>query len=111
MLNRVTQNNENKIHGGVNWLPIGGPKHNNQPKTGGHDKGEHGGDMGLAGRVGEVQCHHFVGIVSWVGGKKINKSMSLAIPFFLGWSAKLNKTLEHHPRPTPSAEAPEGGVG
>jgi hypothetical protein len=25
--------------------PIGGPKHNNQPKTGNRDGGEHGGDM------------------------------------------------------------------
>ena len=31
--------------------------------------------------------------------------------FFLGQSAKLHKTLEHPPPPTPSAEAPEGGVG
>ena len=28
------RNNENKIHDGVNWPPFGGPKHNNQPKTG-----------------------------------------------------------------------------
>ena len=39
------KNNENKINGGINWPPIGGPKHNNQPKTGNRDGGEHGGDM------------------------------------------------------------------
>ena len=33
---------------------------------------------------------------------------SLVIIFFLGQSAKLNKTLAHHPRPTPSKEAPGG---
>ncbi len=42
------------IHGGIYWPPIGGPKHNNQPKTGGIDGGEHGGDMRQAGRVGEA---------------------------------------------------------
>ena len=47
------KNNENKIHGGVNWPPIGKPKHNNQRKTGGRDGGQHGGDMRRAGRVGE----------------------------------------------------------
>ena len=55
------KNNENKIHGGVNWPPIGGPKHNNQPKTGGRDGGEHGGDMQRVGRVGEAQCQSFWG--------------------------------------------------
>ncbi len=64
-------NNENKIHGGVNQPPIGGPKHNNQPKTGGHNGGEHGGDMQRAGCVGEARWHHFGGIVIWIGGKKI----------------------------------------
>ncbi len=65
------KNNENKVHGGINWPPIGEPKHNNQPKTGGCDGGEHGGDMGQAGCVGEAQCHHFVGVLSWIGGEKI----------------------------------------
>ncbi len=69
-LNRATQKNENKIHGGVNRPPIGGSKHNNQPKTGGRDGGEYGGDMRRAGRVGEAQCHHFGGVVNWIGGKK-----------------------------------------
>ena len=65
------KNNENKIHGGVNRPPIGGPKHNNQPKTGVRNGGEHVGDMRQVGSVGEVRCHHFGGIVSWIGGKKI----------------------------------------
>ena len=42
MSNGAMQNNEYKIHGGKNWLPIGGPKHNNQPRTGGRDGGYHG---------------------------------------------------------------------
>ena len=54
------KNNEKKY--------IGGPKHNNQPKTGGRGGGEHGGDMQRVGRVREVRCHHFGGIVSWIGG-------------------------------------------
>jgi hypothetical protein len=36
---------KNIIHGGIYWSPIGKPKHNNQPKTGGRDGGEHGGDI------------------------------------------------------------------
>jgi hypothetical protein len=42
---------------------------------------------------------------------KLNTLLSLVINFFLGRSGELNKTLTHHPRPTPSAEAPGGGVG
>ena len=48
------KNNENKIQGGVNQPPIGGPKHNNQPKTGGRNIGEHRGDIRRAGRLGEA---------------------------------------------------------
>ena len=29
----------------------------------------------------------------------------------LGWSGELNKSLKHRSPPTPSAEAPGGGVG
>ncbi len=36
---------KNTIHGGIYWPPIGKPKHNNQSKTGGHNGGEHGGDI------------------------------------------------------------------
>ncbi len=32
------------------------------------------------------------------------------INFFLGQSAELNKTLQHRPPPTPSAEAHRGGL-
>ena len=31
--------------------------------------------------------------------------------FFLGQSGELHKTLSRHPPPTPSTEAPGGGVG
>jgi hypothetical protein len=81
-LNGVTQHNKNTIHGGIYWLPIGRPKHNNQPKTGGQDGGEHGGDMQRARGVGGVQFHHFGGIVSWIGGKNIEKLLSLVVDFF-----------------------------
>ena len=46
MLNGAMQKQLNKIHGGINWPPIGGPKHNNQPKTGGRKNGGwHGEDV------------------------------------------------------------------
>jgi hypothetical protein len=48
------KNNENKIHDGINQPTIGGPKHNNQPKIGSRNGGEHGGDMRQTGRVGEA---------------------------------------------------------
>jgi hypothetical protein len=48
------KNNDNKIHGGVNRPPIGGPKHNNQPKTGDPNEGEYGGGMQQALRMGEA---------------------------------------------------------
>jgi hypothetical protein len=67
------KNYKNTIHGGIYWPPIGKPKHNNQPKTGGRDGGEHGGDIRRAGHVGEARCHHFGGVVSWIGGKNIKK--------------------------------------
>ena len=41
---------------------------------------------------------------------KLNKSLSLVNIFFLGRSGELNKTFAHRPLPTPSAEAPGGGV-
>ena len=47
--------NENNIHGGVNWPPIGKSTHDNQPKTGSRSRGEHGGDMRRAGRMGDVR--------------------------------------------------------
>jgi hypothetical protein len=59
--NGATQNYKNTIHGGIYWLSIGKPKHNNQPKIGVRDGGEHGGDIQQAGRVGEAWCHHFGG--------------------------------------------------
>jgi hypothetical protein len=34
-----TKNNKDKIHGGLNWLPIGEPTHNNQLKINGKDRG------------------------------------------------------------------------
>ncbi len=82
------KNNENKIRGSVNWLPIGGPKHNNQPKTGSRNGGE-----------------------NWGGMQQANKMLSLVINFFLGRSTELNKTLINRPWSTPSKEAPGGGVG
>ncbi len=51
----LPKNNENNIHGGVNWPPIGKSTHNNKPKTGSRNGGEHGGDMQQAGRVGDVR--------------------------------------------------------
>ncbi len=60
--------------------------------------------------MGEAQCHHFGGVVSWIGGKQLKKIVEFSNYFFLGWSAKLNKTLEHRPRTTPFEEAP-GGTG
>ena len=62
------KNNKNTIHGGIYRPPIGKPKHNNQPKTGSRGGEENGGDIQQAGCVGEAQCHHFGGIVSWIGG-------------------------------------------
>ena len=47
--------NENNIHGGVNWLPIGKSTHDNQPKIGNCNRWEHGGDMRQAGRMGDVR--------------------------------------------------------
>jgi hypothetical protein len=67
--------------------------------------------MQRAGHVEELRCHHFGGIVSWIGGKRRNKFLSLVINFFLGRSTKSNKTLVHCPRPTPSKEAPGGKAG
>jgi hypothetical protein len=78
-------------------------------KSGRRNGGEHEGVMRQAGRVGEAQCHHFGGVVSWIGDEK--KMSSLVINFFLGRSAELNKTLAHCPHPTPSKEAPMGGGG
>ncbi len=49
------KNDKNTIHGGIYRLPIGKPKHNNQPKTGGRDGGEHEGDIPQAERVGDMQ--------------------------------------------------------
>ena len=47
-----------------------------------------------------------------VNYRKYNKSVVNINNFFLGWSAKLNKTLETRLLPpTPSAEAPGDGVG
>jgi hypothetical protein len=36
---------KNTIHGGIYWPPIVKLKHNNQPKTGNRDGGEHRGDI------------------------------------------------------------------
>jgi hypothetical protein len=65
------KNDKNTIHGGIYWPSVGGLKHNNQPKTGGRDGGEHEGGIQRAGPIREAQCHHFGGIVSWTGGKNI----------------------------------------
>ncbi len=46
--------NENNIHGGINWQPIGKSTHDNQPRTGSCNRGEHGGDMQRAGHMGDV---------------------------------------------------------
>ncbi len=76
------KNNRNTKHGGIYWPPIGRPKQNNQPKTGSHDGGEHGGDMQRAGHMEEALCHHFGGVVCWIGGKKLKKILSLVTNFF-----------------------------
>ncbi len=47
--------NENNIHGGVIWPPIGKSTHDNQPKTGSRNRGEHEGGMRQAVRMGDVQ--------------------------------------------------------
>jgi hypothetical protein len=44
-----------KIHRGLKWPPVDDYQHNNQPKTGSRNRGEHGGDMRRAGRMGDVQ--------------------------------------------------------
>ena len=50
-----------KIHHSLKWLPVDDFKRNNQPKTGGHEGGEHGGDMRQAGCMGDVRLHRFGG--------------------------------------------------
>ncbi len=42
---------------------------------------------------------------------KLKYIVELTNSFFLCQIVKLDKTLAHRPRPTPSAEAPRGGVG
>jgi hypothetical protein len=44
-----------KIHRGLKWPPIGKSTHDNQPKIGSRSRGEHGGDMQRAGRMGDVR--------------------------------------------------------
>ena len=39
------KNDKNTIHCGIYQPPIGKPKHNNQPKIGGRDGRDHGGDI------------------------------------------------------------------
>ncbi len=45
--------------------------HNNQPKKGGRDGGDDGGEVRRAGHAVEAQYHRFGGIVSRRRGKKI----------------------------------------
>jgi len=45
--------NENEIQHGLRWLPINEIVHNNQPKTGGRDGGDYGGEAQRAGGAGK----------------------------------------------------------
>jgi len=56
--------NKHEIHHGLRQPLINNGSHHNQPKTGSRDGGKYGEDVRQAGRVGEVQYHHFGGVVS-----------------------------------------------
>ncbi len=45
--------------------------HNIQPKTGGRNGGDNGGEVQQAGHAGEAQYHRFEGFVSQRRGRKI----------------------------------------
>ena len=51
----LPKNNENNIHSGIHWPPIGKSTHDNQSKAGSRNGGEHGGDMQQAGSMGDVR--------------------------------------------------------
>jgi len=51
--NQTMKKQNNKIHRGLKWLPIEKKTHNNQPKTGGRDGGDHLGEARRAGGAGK----------------------------------------------------------
>ncbi len=61
---RIEQQKRNKykIHRGFKWLLVDDFKRNNQPKTGGRNGKEYGGEVRQAGGVREVQFHCFDGV-------------------------------------------------
>jgi hypothetical protein len=63
-LNSSTKINE-KIPLGYRWLTIDHFTHNNQPKTGGRNRGECGGKVRREGGVGEMQSDRFWGCGGW----------------------------------------------
>ena len=50
-----------QIHLGLWWRPIDSGTHNNQPTTGGCDRGEDGEEVQQVGAAQEAQHHHFQG--------------------------------------------------
>ena len=60
--NKVTKTKKNKIRRGLRWPPIGKKSHNNQPKTGGRNGGDYGGEARRAGGTGKRDI-----IVFWRG--------------------------------------------
>ena len=53
-----------KIRRGLEWPPIDKITHNNQPKTGGRNGGDYGGEAQQAEGAGEARYHYFYGIIS-----------------------------------------------
>ena len=60
--NKVTKTKKNKIRRGPRWPPFGKKSHNNQPKTGGRNGGDYGGEARRAGGTGKHDI-----IVFWRG--------------------------------------------
>jgi len=60
--NGATKNKKNNLHRGLRLPPINNNTHNNQPKTGGRNGGDYGGDARRAGGTGKHDI-----IVFWRG--------------------------------------------
>ena len=93
------------------WLPIDEDTRNNQPKRGINAEEQYEEEVRLGGSA-RRGCYSIV--LAALGSNNILKLkyiVELNKKFFLSQIFKLDKTLVHRPRPTPSTEAPGGGLG
>ncbi len=96
---------------GLRQPPIDEDTHNNQPEIDGPGGGDTGEEIWPRVIAWEMWCHHFGGDSDQSNNKTKINLLLIEINFFLGRIIKLNKTLVNYTWPTPSKEAPGGGVG